>query len=122
MHRGKFYWRCQRSRSITTDGGSKNEKCNFKISALKDTWFEKTRLNMAQHLLIVRLYLEMNYDMAQIATICKLNKNTVTENTRFIREALLDYFLKNKVTIGGPHRVVEIDEAKFKGGNITEEG
>lgn len=96
----------------TTVIKKKKVTCNFKRSALKNTWFSKSKLDIGK-------ILYMNYQWCCsvhskfIRHDTGVSKPTQIDWNNFCREVCVYHCAKTECKLGGVGKVVEIDEAKF---------
>lgn len=95
------------------DGNPKRTQCNFRQSIFLGTWFYKSKLSINQVVGVAKMYLAEQFDANLTMELMKINKNTLTDYSNFIREICTDYVKENCMKIGGPNVIVQIDEAKF---------
>ena len=106
-----FYWRCQKN--VKKASNRKREKCTFKQSVHKYTFFERSNLTIVQICKFVNLWIK-NVPLCAIMEECEIRgKATMTDWASFCREVCFDKMVLNAEPIGGPGKVVEIDESKF---------
>ena len=82
------------------------------MSIRTNTWFAKSKLTIQQILTIIYCwYIRLEQSMAAIQanTSCK----TMVDWYSFCRGVCLDYLLLHSEQIGGPGKIVEIDESAF---------
>jgi transposase-like protein len=90
-----------------------NRKCNKKISIREGSWFSKSHLLLEQ---IVKLTYYWIYDLPGdfISRELKLgSEHTIVDWRNFAREVCLCILQQDNEKIGGPGKIVEIDESKF---------
>jgi hypothetical protein len=94
-------WRCS------------NKKCNKKVSIRKSSWFENHNLTLEKIVCITYFWV---YKCTQDFVIHELeiSQKTITDWYNFGREVCEIYLEKyGSNIIGGPGKIVEIDESKF---------
>lgn len=109
---GAHFFSCNR-RYIPDDEDFKPKKCNFLRSIYVQTWFEKSKFNPCQHLLLVRLHSEDNFKREEASKLLKISEKTLCDYTNFCRDVFIDIVYTNSTMVGGEGKVVQIDEAKF---------
>ncbi|RLU25466.1 hypothetical protein DMN91_001622 [Ooceraea biroi] len=88
--------------------------CNFKISALTNTWFERAALDITKICRLISYFLLLNSPRQLfLQEELSITSRTAVDWINFCRELLAQWLLHNEEQIGGPNVVVEIDEAKF---------
>ena len=98
-----FSWKC--TQSVKKYAKSKREKCGFKQSIRKNTFFERSNLRILQICKFVNLWVA-NFDLKVINDQCKItNPNTWTDWASFCREVCLDKMVVNAVPIGEPNNI-----------------
>lgn len=103
---GKF-WRCQRRHQLAP-------RCNFKKSARTDTLLAGSHLTPGQIITFVAYWLILAPPRQSIMTSeIKIEKKTFCEWSAICRKVCMEWNSKNSEPIGGPGKVVEIDEAVF---------
>ena len=94
-------WRCS------------NGKCRKRVNIRKDSFFEGSKLKM---MIIIRLmyFWAWNARIKDVERDLKINKNTIVDWFNFCRDICAYKTCENIKQIGGPGKIVEIDESKFK--------
>ncbi|KAL7723806.1 hypothetical protein ACLKA6_002977 [Drosophila palustris] len=110
-----FFFRC-RARHMRQQGKQKrvSVQCSFQESVRKNTFFEGTTLT------IPKICSFVSWDCLRLKSETKclmeehsLSRQTVIDFKSFLREVYIDWSLSNsRQQIGGPGKIVEIDEAK----------
>lgn len=90
---------------------NQNLKCRATLSIRNDTFFERSKLSIFKILGFVNLW--VNNGSILIKKQLEIDEKTAVNWSSFCREVLLSYFFDKKQKIGGPGKIVEIDEAKF---------
>lgn len=106
---GMIYWRSYGKRK---NGHKKIIQCNNQVSIRKNTIFENTNLSFEQVMIFVHEWLhysEMNKIMVE-AEICS---EAVSYWNKVCQEVAKRYIFSKSQKIGGPGKIVEIDESKF---------
>jgi len=99
-----FRWRCRRKVA--------GVKCSKSKSIKAGTWFQQSNLTFREVLLIT-------YDIVRRETArftkeeYSLSSNTVADWGMFCRETMLVFMAGCSEKLGGPNKIVEIDESKF---------
>ena len=96
-----FVWRCTK------------KECGYKISIRAGSWFENSHLTLQQ---VVKLTYYWVYKTRQETVKRELKiscDETVVDWYNFCREVCSEVIEKENVKVGGPGKVVEIDESKF---------
>ena len=102
-----FFWR--RQRNVKKGTNRKREKCTFKQSVRKYTFFERSNLTIVQIYRFVNLWIK-NVPLCVIGEECEIRgKATMTDWVFFCREVWFDKIVINAEPNGGPEKVVEID-------------
>ena len=86
--------------------------CGFKQSIRNNTWFSATKLDFVTALNICWYFVE-NIKGRSCAHHLNITENTVVDWYNFCREVCIVKCLNQNQTIGGPKKIVEIDESKF---------
>lgn len=110
------FWRCQKKREIIRGKKKKvTKKCNFMQSVRSDSWLENSHLSPEKCCTFLAMYIMIpppHYDFLEAEL--QMGRNTICDWASFVREILEDWCLKNSTSeLGGPGKIVEIDEAKF---------
>lgn len=87
-------------------------RCNFFASQNKGTWLDKTKLQPSKNLLFINAFLRKSFTQDLCEKNLGLPAPTVVDWKSFCSEVCLNW-LDNQEAIGGPGKVVEIDESKF---------
>lgn len=90
----------------------RKRKCSFSVSERKGTFLDKTRLQPCDLLLFVALFLQKARTQRDAQSFLKLNSETCVNWNSFCYE-VCEYWLGEQAHIGGPGRIVELDESKF---------
>lgn len=91
---------------------SKKELCKTKVEFRAGTFFENSKLSIFQILGFVNLWV----DAVPLKVICcqlEIDRSAAVNWSSFCREVVLDAFIANPMKLGGPGKIVEIDESKF---------
>lgn len=93
----------------------KKKLCNIEVSVRKDTFFSHSHLKLKDACRFIAMYLLVNFPKsATLQDEFQFATNTVTDWVSFIREVFVHWAWNNtSKIIGGPGKIVEIDEAKF---------
>ena len=87
--------------------------CNKKVSIRKGTWFEGSHLALEQ-ILKLTYYWVWHCEHTFIMRECSIGSNsTIVDWCYFAREVCLTVLEKESGPIGGPGKIVEVDESKF---------
>ena len=90
-----------------------SKKCNRKISIRKGSWFEGSHLSID---VILKLTYYWVYNCCNDFVMNELrigSKHTVVDWFNFAREVCIEILVRENVQVGGPGKIVEIDESKF---------
>lgn len=100
-----FRWRCYRRVN--------GKHCRYSVSIRNDTFFEGSHLTITQICIFINLWLDnVSYDcIKKQASI--VSQETIVNWSMFCREVLHNSMIVNKIRLGGPGKIVEIDESKF---------
>ena len=104
-----------KTRSDILDGYSwycVNKECKSRISIRHKSWFAKSRLSLKQIITIIFCWC---YEMTQKLTMreVSINKNTAVDWFSFMRCICVDILEIHSEQLGGPGKIVEIDESAF---------
>lgn len=92
----------------------KVKKCTTKKNGRKGTWFSKSRLSIEDVLYFTVLWLRLPYPRQKfIMRELKCCDRTVVDWSSYCREVCVQWSLDHSQRLGGPGKIVEIDEAKF---------
>ena len=106
-------FRCDMQQRVTKNKRSKIERCQFYVSALKGTFFERSHLKLSE---ICQLTYFFCVNTLSISFICEnltISNNTVIDWNNFCREICIAYCETNFKKLRGPGKTVEVDKAKF---------
>lgn len=110
----KKHWRCNKFVSLHK---KKRARCGWSESVYKNTMFENVHLDIETLLLFINLYLRNNFSYGTASEeFTGLSQKSICEWSRFCREVLIEWCLKNETNftkIGGHGKIVELDESKF---------
>ena len=82
------------------------------MSIRSGTFFERSKLSIFQVLGFVNLWVE-NVSLKVTAQQLNLSKPSVVDWASFCREVVFNGYIINVEKLGGPGKIVEIDESKF---------
>lgn len=99
-----FHFRCRQQKH--------GIRCSFKRSAKTGTWFQKCRLSYEAIFHVIYSFVH-NLEVKQTSTFFNISTQTIIDYFNFCREICIEFCLRQKQAIGGPGKVVEIDESKF---------
>ena len=87
--------------------------CETRESIRKDTFFSQSNLRLATivEFIYAWSYEELTYKKAQREF--KMGTHAFVDWKMFLRDLCAEHFIRNPVQIGGPGRIVEIDESVF---------
>lgn len=107
----KYMFRCQKSVRCSK---RKSTKCATKLSAFRGTFFERSQLSLTEICILVNIFLSDNRAKISYAVSeLQCSQTTVVDWFSFCREVVADYVVQQSQPLGGPGKVVEIDEAKL---------
>lgn len=105
-----FKWRCNKVYRPYVK--HKSIRCNYGVSIRKGTFFEKSHLSIGQICKFVNLWID-NVELRVIKKQCDIVSQNVADNwSSFCREVVYDFMVDKKEVLGGPGKIVEIDETK----------
>lgn len=81
-------------------------------SIRKNSFFLNSNLSLDQELLLSYFWLQQ-FEVQQTAKELEISESTVVDHFKHYRSICLDIMLTSKEKIGGPGKIVEIDESKF---------
>lgn len=115
LSKNNLQWRCQRRHTERAGKKVISRRCNFKQSIRSETWLENAHLTPEKCCMFMALYILGNPPHQDfLCETMKLSSTTVCDWSSFIRETLIYWgFASSSEKLGGPGKVVEIDEAKF---------
>ena len=89
-------------------------RCNFKLSIRKGTWFHQSRLSLKQIVLFTNMWLILSSSRQKLITEeLDISSRTFVDWSSFCREVCMEWAAERSHKLGGPGKIVEIDEAKF---------
>lgn len=88
-------------------------KCNYRIFGKNNTFFNNSNLTIKEICHFVGLWLFVTPKQTVLEKELGWSSKTVVDWTSFCREVCLIVINKNSEKLGGPGKIVEIDEAKF---------
>lgn len=88
-------------------------KCGNTAEFRTGTFFSRSKLSIFQILGFVNLWTN-NASLNLICLQIDIDEKTSIDWSSYSREVLLNSFIENKTKLGGPGKVVEIDESKFR--------
>ena len=98
--KGTLYWRCPR------------KGCQAVVSVRDKSFFAKSKLSLQTILKLAYLWTRQTR-VTTAAREVKVTESVAIDWFNFYRDVCGQYFLDHPITIGGPGKVVEIDESKF---------
>lgn len=96
----QFHWKCS------------GKSHRSRISMRKDSFFEKSHLRI-RTILRILYYWSRDTPLQSIVHETEVSQHTVIDWLNFIREVCGLHLINNPRQIGGPGRIVSIDESKF---------
>lgn len=84
-------------------------KCGKRTSIRKNTWFEKSKLAIDKSIILIACWIR-NYTLQETACETELSIKTICDYFDLCREVCYVIVTNESVTIGGPGKVVEVDE------------
>ena len=90
----------------------KEVRCGFCVSRFKDTWLEKVKLPPRINILFINGFLRKAFIQDYFMRNFGMTAKSVVDWKSFCSE-VCESWLDNQEAIGGPGKVVEIDESKF---------
>jgi hypothetical protein len=87
-------------------------RCNGSRSIRHSTWVSRSHLILLE-VLILTYHIVRSLPAASIAIELQVDPTTVTDWTKFCREAMLEYVSASSQKLGGPGKTMEIDESCF---------
>ena len=100
------FWRCQRR---STSG-----RCNFKLSIKKGTWFSQSKLSLKKIILFTNMWLTLSSPRQKvIVDELEISPVTFVDWSSFCRGVCMEWATQHSEKLGGPGKIVEINEAKL---------
>lgn len=87
-------------------------RCNFRCSQFEGTWLEKAKIPPSVNLLFINGFLRKTFYQDFFSRNFGLAARTIVDWKNFCGEVCVRW-LEDQAPIGGPGKVVEIDESKF---------
>lgn len=107
-------WRCQKKTKVKKGHKFQIVSCSFSATIRKDTWFRDSRISIETACAFIAYFVSLKPPRQDfLEKELDMSSHTVVDWSNFVREAMLSWCLENSQKIGGPNRIVEIDEAKF---------
>ena len=104
-------WRCQKTTRDPIQ--RKRRKCNWSESVFKNTFFASVHLDLETVLFFVNAYLRECFSYQFVRSEFGLRNTSICDSASFCGEVLIERCVKCEGKIGGPGKIVEIDESKF---------
>ena len=101
--KGSLSWRCPR------------KGCQAVVSVREKSFFSKSRLSLSIILRTMFLWTRQTR-VTEAAAETKISKRVAIDWYNFFRDVCIEYYVTHPIVIGGPGKVVEIDESKFTQG------
>ena len=98
--KGSLSWRCPR------------KGCQAVVSVREKSFFSKSRLSLSVILRTMFLWTRQTR-VTEAAAETKISKRVAIDWYNFFRDVCIEYYVTHPIVIGGPGKVVEIDESKF---------
>ncbi|KAJ4445300.1 hypothetical protein ANN_07105 [Periplaneta americana] len=119
---GKVVWQ-KRSKNKNVPYCLKCSSCHKESAIAVKTWFERTKLTVAQSLTLIYLW-QLHIKIFDAAIEAEVSANTVVDYYRFYREVCYVIITNSQREIGGVGHVVEVDEShlfvrKYNRGRLT---
>ncbi|EFN78681.1 hypothetical protein EAI_13454, partial [Harpegnathos saltator] len=107
-------WKCQKRRKVKKGHKIQIVLCSFCTTIRKDTWFENANISIETACAFIGYFVTISPPRQNfLENELEMSPHTIVDWSNFIREALFSWCAENSRQIGGPNRVIEIDEAKF---------
>ena len=90
-----------------------NTRCKKRSSIRRDSWFSGSHLPLETILKLTYYWVYKTPNEVITRELRIGSKHTVVDWRNFCRDVCIDICMRNSKKIGGPGRVVEIDESKF---------
>lgn len=100
----RYYWRCGKKSAGNTCYGSK--------SVRENSWFSKSKLTMPE-IFLLTYEIVKGYTADNLIDEYAFSSATVADWRQFVRELIVDYIELHSEKLGGPGKIVEVDESKF---------
>lgn len=115
FNKNDLFWRCQKSNKKQKGKKTFVVKCNFKLALKTGTWFERCALALDVACKFIAWYVFLPPPReAILMKELSISSKTYVDWSNFIREAIFLWCINNSTDkLGGPDKIVEIDEAKF---------
>ena len=78
------YFRCDKS--VSVGHHKKRRRCNFRVSLFKNTWFDKSHLDIETNLFFVKIFLLDNSNNKFVSSELEVSKPTINDWCSFARE------------------------------------
>lgn len=115
LYTDKYRYRC--TNLLTLGGANKVKKqkrvCSFEVGAKKGTFFEKANLPLETICEFVFVWLAHKPKQEWMESEFGMSSKTVVDWANFCREVCLVSLIDTSEKIGGPGKIVEIDECKM---------
>ena len=87
--------------------------CKTSKSIREGSFFTKSRLTLRQWVLLVYLWAR-DYPVKHVAEEAEIDKNVACDVMNWFREVCSTRLLQTTIVLGGPGKVVQIDESLFR--------
>ena len=94
-----FRWRCR--------------QCKTSKSIRDGSFFSKSRLSLQKWLLLIYLWAR-DYPVKDVAQEAEIDRNNACDIMQWFREVCSATLIRNGIKLGGPGKVVQIDESLFR--------
>lgn len=105
----KYKWICLNNVSVRKQ---KRRRCRYSVSIRKNTFIEGSHLSLGQIATFICCWVD-NMPLNVIRKHVRIAEHTSVDFGNFCREVVFDYLFSSSAPLGGPGKVVEIDESKF---------
>lgn len=103
------YWLCTEKTSVAK---KKPQKCRSSVSIRNRTIFAQSKLKIGQILRLIFFVVDQ-IPVQKIERYVGVSKPTICRWAEFLRHIIFDSMMTNSEKLGGPGKIVEIDESKF---------
>lgn len=106
---GAHYWRCMNKRK---NSHKKTVKCDKRVTIKRNSFFDNSHLSFKQILIFVHEWLHFS-EINKIMLETRISSRSATNWNDFAKDVTIEFVFNGSKKIGGPGKIVEIDESKF---------
>lgn len=110
LRRDRNTFQCNKRIKLKKQG--REVRCTYQRALFKDSWLSGVKLCPSTNLCFINIFLRKYFSYSYCSQNLGLSEETITDWKNFCGEVCMRW-LNSREPIGGPGKIVEIDESKF---------